>query len=117
MNDKAKRAMLAVDTIDGYTGRSPGADADPLSRRFVACCTNNGVLHLFEAKEEFVAFTRAQSASAGLVMAWIDEVRIHAAYRQPNCKICGQPTMHIGDVCYSCCQASEKRLTDDPAAT
>lgn len=45
--------------------------------RFIACCTNNGILHLFEVKEEFAAFTLANASSIGLVMAWIDGVEIH----------------------------------------
>ena len=62
------------------------APVEHIVGRFVACCTNNSSLHLFESREEFIEFTREHSASEGLIMAWIDGVRVHAERGDTDCK-------------------------------
>lgn len=76
----------------------------PISKQYIACCTHNSILHLFEDPMQFVQFCRANSAGMGLVMAWINGVQEHPAWMPPVCRICGEKTMHMGDLCYSCGQ-------------
>ena len=33
-------------------------------------------------------------------------VSVNQLNGEPVCKHCGNPTMHAGDVCYGCCQAT-----------
>lgn len=53
------------------------------SGKCVACCTYSGVLHLFATAEQFTTFTRENSNSVGLVMAWVDGVVYHDKVDRP----------------------------------
>jgi hypothetical protein len=51
------------------------------------------------------------SLGAGaLAEAIIEKITAAPAPAEPMCKHCGNPTMHVGDVCYSCCQAPADEL-------
>jgi uncharacterized protein YukE len=51
------------------------------------------------------------SLGAGaLAEAIIEKITTAPAPAETMCKHCGNPTMHVGDVCYSCCQAPADEL-------
>lgn len=72
--------------------------------KYVAVCICDSILHCFESEQDFMEFSKRHATSPGMHMAWIGGVVEHRARKEPLCRVCEQPTMHMDDLCYSCGQ-------------